>query len=172
MLAIFPLITLLLLFFILYQPKQDWRRSYLSAVIILGSLIALSTELLSLINSINYPIIISFWIITNLVLAGFYYRRVSKKQQLFPLFSFPKITKLSGLILAGIMIIIVLVGIVSPENYSAKLMDKSPYNQFNYCALIAIRSSKDEPIEEMQVNKQLFIENWSSSSVKLLLPKN
>ncbi len=123
MLAIFPLITLLLLFLILYKPEQDWRISYLSAVIILGSLMALSTEFLSLINSINYPIIISFWMITNLVLAGFYYRRVSKKQQVFPLFSFQKITILSGLIFGGIVVIIVLVGLVAviapPNNWDS-----------------------------------------------------
>ncbi|WP_232285803.1 ArnT family glycosyltransferase [Crocosphaera chwakensis] len=62
--------------------------------------------------------------------------------------------------------------VVSPDNYSAKLMNQAPHNQFNYCALIAIRSSKDEPIKEMKLENQLFIENWSNSSVKLLLPKN
>ena len=123
MLAIFPLITLLLIFLILYKPKQDWRIFYLSAVVILGSLVALSTELLSLINSINYPMIISFWIITNLVLAVYYYRRVSKKQQVFPLLRLPKITILSGLILVGIVLIILLVGFVAviapPNNWDS-----------------------------------------------------
>ena len=59
MLAILPLITLLLLFLIFYTPNKDWRIAYVSAVVILGSLIALSSEFLSIINSINYPIIIS-----------------------------------------------------------------------------------------------------------------
>ncbi|MEL4896681.1 hypothetical protein, partial [Crocosphaera sp. Alani8] len=62
--------------------------------------------------------------------------------------------------------------IVSPQNYSAKLMDKFPYDQLDYCALIAIRTFKNEPVEQMKVNTKLFVENWSSSSVKLLLPKD
>ncbi|MGB5768366.1 MAG: hypothetical protein WBM32_00620 [Crocosphaera sp.] len=123
MLAIFPLITLLLLFLIWYKPEQDWRISYMSAVIILGSLIALSAELLSLINSINFPVIVSFWILTNLGLTVFYYRKISRKQTVFPLFRFPKITILSGLILGGIFVIIVLVGLVAviapPNNWDS-----------------------------------------------------
>lgn len=123
MLAILPLIALFLLFLILSKPERDWRLSYLSAVIILGSVIALSTEFLSLINLITYPIIVSFWLVSNLGLAGFYYRRLSKKKQAFPSFRLPKITILSGLILAGIMLIILLVGWVAmmapPNNWDS-----------------------------------------------------
>ncbi|ACB52350.1 hypothetical protein cce_3002 [Crocosphaera subtropica ATCC 51142] len=123
MLAILPIITLLLVFLIFHQPERDWRFSYLSAVIILGSLVALSSEFLSLFNLITYPMIITFWIITNLVLAGFYYRSISKKQRVFPSFHFPKITRLSGLILIGIGVITMLVGFVAviapPNNWDS-----------------------------------------------------
>ena len=123
MLAIFPLITLLLLFLIWYKPEQDWRISYLSSVIILGSLMALSAELFSFINLINFPIVLSFWILTNLILAGYSSRRIYKKQQVLPSFRFPKITIISSLILGGIFVIILLVGLVAviapPNNWDS-----------------------------------------------------
>jgi hypothetical protein len=60
---------------------------------------------------------------------------------------------------------------VSPENLSAKLINQSPYNQVDYCAIIAIRSSKDEPVDEIQVKERVFVKNWSSPPVDIMLPK-
>lgn len=123
MLAILPLITFLLLFLIWDKPNQDWRIAYLSSVIILGSLTALSAELLSLINLINFPIILSFWIVTNLILAGYYYRKISQKQYRLPSFCLSKLTIISRLILGGILGIILLVGLVAiiapPNNWDS-----------------------------------------------------
>ncbi|MEL4898039.1 hypothetical protein P9B04_21720, partial [Crocosphaera sp. Alani8] len=101
MLAILPLITFFLLFLLWYETDRDWRISYLSSVIIFGSLIALSSEILTVINALNLSMILSFWVLTNVILAGYYYRSFKRKSRAFPSWHFPKLSILSWLILAN-----------------------------------------------------------------------
>jgi len=123
MLAILPILTMLLLFLVGYRPERDWRVSYFFSIVILATLIALSTELFSLTNSINFPTFLSFWLLTNFVLAGFYYYKIKVKQQSFPSFSFPKLRIVSSLILGGIIFIVLLVAVVAiiapPNNWDS-----------------------------------------------------
>lgn len=123
MLAILPLMSLLLLFLIWHKSNQDWRLTYLSSIVILGSLIALSSETFSLIQAINFPTILSFWILVNLVLGGYYYYLLRQGNRVLPSLSLPKLTIVSSLILGGIGFIVVLVGLVAviapPNNWDS-----------------------------------------------------
>lgn len=119
MLVIFPFISLILLFLILWSPNQDWRSATLSATLIWGVLLTAFTELLSLFKLFTEPTVAALWILTTLVCSFIYYRQVKQKQRAL---QFPKISHLSStaLILIGgvtfILAIVGLIAIVAPPN--------------------------------------------------------
>ncbi len=61
--------------------------------------------------------------------------------------------------------------ILHPENASSRLEQIEPFNNFNPCAIIAIRKSQKEKIEEMTVKNTTYTKQWSSNPLNILLKK-
>lgn len=123
MLATLPLIALFLLFLLCHRSKRDWRKSYLYSTLILGSSIAISSEILSALNLINFPAILVFWIALDLGLGTYYYYLVKHRSRKIPRFTLPKMTILSWGIFLGISSIVICVGMVAvlapPNNWDS-----------------------------------------------------
>lgn len=54
--------------------------------------------------------------------------------------------------------------ILHPENRSHAKSKIYPHNNFNPCAIIAVRSSKEEPVKEMVVQSSTYVSAWSANS--------
>ena len=61
---------------------------------------------------------------------------------------------------------------IPPNNISAVKAEKQPYSNFIPCAILAVRTSKDQPIEQLVVNNNTYVKTWSESSVILLTPED
>jgi hypothetical protein len=113
-----PLVYLLILFLILHKIDNCWRSSILSAAIVWGVTIALSTELLSLFELVDFNWVFVLWFSADVLMLIIYLKSRNfkpndfrKERNKFPRF-------LVGL-LAGVSLIFVAVGliaIVSPPN--------------------------------------------------------
>lgn len=54
--------------------------------------------------------------------------------------------------------------ILHPDNRSNVKSKIYPHNNFNPCAIIAVRSSKEEPVKEMVVQSSTYVSAWSANS--------
>lgn len=59
---------------------------------------------------------------------------------------------------------------VNPDNSTAKLMNKSPNKEFDYCLFIAVRSNKEIVAKHLKINNKSFSEGWSKPPVSILFP--
>lgn len=71
MLALLPIIALVFLIGIFNYYHQDWRKSFLSGSVVLGVILTILTEVLSLFNSLSFGHIIAAWSSISLLLDGF-----------------------------------------------------------------------------------------------------
>ncbi|MDV3000430.1 MAG: hypothetical protein N5P05_002036 [Chroococcopsis gigantea SAG 12.99] len=62
--------------------------------------------------------------------------------------------------------------LVNPENSTAKLIKEPPYDKESYCALIAVRASKDVPVEKNINNNSSWNKVWSKPPITILIIKN
>jgi hypothetical protein len=99
--------------------NKDWRDDFLSLAVILGVLITVSTEILSLFKLITFGTILGFWIITIGFFIYFYYRQVKQGKQFLNISGISKLTPVSLVLLGGVAFILAIVGITaiaSPTN--------------------------------------------------------
>ncbi|MEQ9551210.1 MAG: hypothetical protein RIM23_16560 [Coleofasciculus sp. G3-WIS-01] len=54
--------------------------------------------------------------------------------------------------------------ILHPDNRSQAKSKIYPHNNFNPCAIIAVRGSKEEPVKEMVVQSSNYVSAWSANS--------
>jgi len=54
--------------------------------------------------------------------------------------------------------------ILHPDNRSNVKSKIYPHNNFNPCAIIAVRSSKEEPVKEMVVQSSTYVSAWLANS--------
>ncbi|MBF2018786.1 MAG: 4-amino-4-deoxy-L-arabinose transferase [Hydrococcus sp. C42_A2020_068] len=59
--------------------------------------------------------------------------------------------------------------ILHPDNTSSRFLQESPYKDFTACAIIATRSSKQEPVKQVVVNGTTYITKWSSEPTSILM---
>ena len=118
MYAIVPILCLLLLFLALRKIEstngisQCWRSSFLSASVLWVFLLMVATELLSLFDLIKFSFVLGFWFLATVVSAVFYFRSI-KISQSSPQSPESKLSFASILMLAGIVIIVIIVGFIS-----------------------------------------------------------
>jgi hypothetical protein len=123
MLAILPLLSLLLLFLILNDPRKDWRDSILSSTLVWGVLITVSTEILSLFRILTLSAALVWWLIVNLTLGSIYYRLTKQGRRSLKFPSLPKPNPVSLVLIAGIACIVAIVGLIAiiapPNNWDS-----------------------------------------------------
>ena len=107
MLVILPLISLISLFWLIWQVNNHWRNSVLSAAIVWGLIVAISTELLSIFKAINFTTIFLLWFFVDLFVIYLILKRQKKSLQLI------KLAPLSWVLLGGIFFIITVIGIIA-----------------------------------------------------------
>ena len=113
MLASLPLISLILLFLIFSQLDKDWRSAFLSAAVVLGVLIAVFTEGLSLFRLINFTSLLSLWFLTIIILGYIYYRLIKQEKRRLSIPKVTQITPVSWVLLGGVIFIIATVGLIA-----------------------------------------------------------
>ncbi|NES86584.1 MAG: 4-amino-4-deoxy-L-arabinose transferase [Moorea sp. SIO2B7] len=59
--------------------------------------------------------------------------------------------------------------ILHPDNMTAKKSDVYPHNNFTPCAIIAVRSSKDEKIDKMVTKTGTYLLKWSADPISILM---
>ena len=60
---------------------------------------------------------------------------------------------------------------IPPQNVSAIKSEKPYYSEFTPCAILAIRTSRDKPIDRLVVNNNTYVETWSQAPVIVLMPE-
>ena len=119
MLASLPLISLIILFLILWKPDEDWRNATLSAAMVWGVLVTAFIEILSLFKSLAFQPLLFLWIATVIGLGFIYYRLLKNGKRLLRLPTIPQIPPVLLGLLGGITFIAAIVGliaIVAPPN--------------------------------------------------------
>lgn len=58
---------------------------------------------------------------------------------------------------------------VEPQNVSLPLAQNYPHNNFTPCAIVAVRTGNEEPIEQMVVKNGHYVEKWSLPPVSVLM---
>jgi 4-amino-4-deoxy-L-arabinose transferase-like glycosyltransferase len=58
---------------------------------------------------------------------------------------------------------------IKPENVSSIKANNPPFNNFNPCAIVAVRTGKDKPITEMVVKDEMYVEKLSVPPVSVLI---
>jgi hypothetical protein len=58
---------------------------------------------------------------------------------------------------------------VEPQNVSLPLAQNYPHNNFTPCAIVAVRTGNEEPIEQMVVKNGHYVEKWSLPPVNVLM---
>lgn len=119
--ALLPFLSGILLTLIFYSKQESWRSSILSAAVVLGVFIAISTETLSLLHLINFATLISVWLLLVSLLIF-----VAIKKRIFHQLSIPlKLTSWDQLdffnrllcLSTGMIILTVgVIAIVAPPN--------------------------------------------------------
>ena len=113
-----PLVSLGILFLIFKQIDKCWRTAILSAAIVWGSVVALSTEIFSLFKLLTFEWVFGLWLVADILLLIMYLKLNSVK----PNIPSNNDSELSGFILwllGGVSFIFAAVGliaIVSPPN--------------------------------------------------------
>jgi hypothetical protein len=80
MLAILPLVSFLFLFLIISNYDKFWRSSILFTALVLGSFLAVITEILSLFKLINFGCLLGIWGLLSLSLIWVYFRIIRQNQ--------------------------------------------------------------------------------------------
>ncbi len=81
MLAILLLLSILTLSVIFADIYKNWRKSFLSAAVVWGCFLTLTTEILSWLNLVNFPGILLAWIIFCLLLLRIYFKQKKQDKQ-------------------------------------------------------------------------------------------
>lgn len=116
--GLIPLVSLGLLFLIFKQIDKCWRTAILSAAVVWGSVVALSTEILSLFELLTFEWVLGLWLVADILWLIIYLKLNSVK----PDIRSNDDSQLSSFLLwllAGISLIFAAVGliaIVSPPN--------------------------------------------------------
>ena len=116
--GLIPLVSLGLLFLIFKQIDKCWRTAILSAAVVWGSVVALSTEILSLFELLTFEWVLGLWLVADILWLIIYLKLNSVK----PDIRSNDDSQLSSFLLwllAGISLIFAAVGliaVVSPPN--------------------------------------------------------
>jgi len=113
-----PLVYLLILFLIFHKIDNCWRSAILSAAIVWGVTIVLSTELLSLFKLVTFNWVFVLWMSAD-VLILIIYLKAQKSQPHYPINKPNKFPSFLVYLLAAISLIFAAVGliaVVSPPN--------------------------------------------------------
>ena len=123
MLAGLPLISLVLLFLIFWNPDEDWRSATLSSALVWGVLVTASTEILTLFRFLTFGSVLTWWLLAVIALGFIYYRLIRKKKRSLPLLTIPKISPVLLVLLGGVVFIAVTVGVIAvvapPNNWDS-----------------------------------------------------
>ncbi len=115
MFAIFPLLCFIFSW-LSFQKKQGtilgWRGSFLSAALIWGLLVVVSTEVLSLLHAISFAPILIFWIIAASIAAACFFLD-SKSKPLIITWPNPKLSLFEILLLSCLGLIILIIGLIA-----------------------------------------------------------
>ena len=76
------LVTLIMLWGIFYQSRQDWRSALLAACIAWASAVVLITETLSLFKAIMFPAVLGAWVLFFLIVVGLWIKVVGTARSL------------------------------------------------------------------------------------------
>ncbi len=121
--VILPFIAVTLLILLIYSKYHSWRDAVLSASVIWGVFIVLTTEILSLFGWINFTSLSLIWFILNAILLFicFKYKAFSNisPNQIFS--KYRKLNILNQLLIISVIIIILTIGLIAaitpPNNW-------------------------------------------------------
>lgn len=124
MLAIFPLLSLIILSIIFTNIWKSWRRGFISAIVAWGVFLTVVTEILSWLNLLNFSLLLLSWLSFSLFLGSVYFKQQQASKQ--KLLSLPKLRSITnvfsvfsiGLIISIFIITLIvgLIAIVAPPN--------------------------------------------------------
>jgi hypothetical protein len=77
--GLIPLVSLGLLFLIFKQIDKCWRTAILSAAVVWGSVVALSTEILSLFELLTFEWVLGLWLVADILWLIIYLKLNSVK---------------------------------------------------------------------------------------------
>ncbi len=116
--GLIPLFTLGILFLIFQEIDKCWRSAILSAAIVWGVIIALSTEILSLFRLLTFEWVFGLWLVVN-ILGLIIYLKFRSIKPIFDKNQDDKFPSLLVSLLGGVLFIFAAIGliaIVSPPN--------------------------------------------------------
>jgi 4-amino-4-deoxy-L-arabinose transferase-like glycosyltransferase len=116
--GLIPLVSLGILFLIFKQIDKCWRTAILSAAVVWGSVVALSTEILSLFKLVTFDWVFGLWLVADILWLIIYLKLNSVKPDLRSN-DHSQLSSFLLWLLAGISLIFAAIGliaIVSPPN--------------------------------------------------------
>jgi hypothetical protein len=155
-LLIIPFITLVLL---LYE-NENFRQSILLAAIILGTVITIITEFLSLLNHLNLFALSLSWLFVNLGLSFLYYCKIQNRNKL-PKFQFPDLPTYLWILLGGVAAIAfftALIALIAPPN----TWDSMTYHMPRVMHWMQNKSVTHYPTSNL---RQLYQPPWSEFAI-------
>ncbi len=118
-----PFIAVILLILLIYSKYHSWREAVLSASVIWGVFIVLTTEILSLFSWINFTSLSLIWFVLNAILLFTCFKRKVfsniSPNQLFG--KYRKLNLLNQLLIISVIIIVLTIGLIAaitpPNNW-------------------------------------------------------
>lgn len=157
MYAIFPFISLVFFFLIFLNYKQDWRESFLCAMLAWSVLLTVFTETLSLFDLFFFDWLLACWILTSSILVVVYFLKTDRKLKV----RWSKISTSSALLLSGLAFIVLAVGllaIMSPPNTD----DSFTYHMGRVVHWIQNRNVYNYPTG---ILRQLYLTPWAEFAI-------
>ncbi|MGZ9234835.1 MAG: ArnT family glycosyltransferase [Anaerolineales bacterium] len=160
---VIALISFFVIVFLIFQKSKaglDWRVSFLAASLVWGGLLTAITELLSLFRLIGFWEILGVWVI-SVSLALIFLFRINNKEKSISLRLIPGISRFELLLLAGITLILIIVGVrgwIAPPNNG----DAMAYHMSRVIHWLQNRSVAHYPTH---ILRQLYLNPWAEFAI-------
>jgi Dolichyl-phosphate-mannose-protein mannosyltransferase len=148
-----PLLLFMILWGIIHITLNNWRRSFLSAAVVWGTLLVISTEVLSLFRWIAFWPVVGVWSLSLITALGACAKTIGTPQALFKSFRLPRIPPFELLLLSGVCLIaglLALIALLAPPT----TWDSMTYHLARVMHWIQDRSVADYPTH---IIRQLFL---------------
>lgn len=113
MFSLLPLISLIFIWLIIESKNQDWRDSFLSALVGWGVILTVMTESLSLLQLLRFEGLIALWLATDVLLIVAYFRHYRQKQPRARKKNKSKLSPFSAFLLIGVALIVLGIGFLA-----------------------------------------------------------
>jgi hypothetical protein len=159
--ASLPGIALVVLIVLLRRYERDVRSAILSASLIWGTLLAASSELLSIGNSLTASSLLAIWLLLDLVLIGLYLRMRMRRDKPVPAASGVPFSPFDWIALVSIALIVALVGVIAivaaPNNW-----DSMTYHMGRVVHWI---QNRDADFYATAILRQLYQKPWAEYAI-------